>query len=659
MSLIRLDNASLRLGRKDIFKSLNFAIQTGDRIGLIGPNGSGKSSLLKLLSKTYVPDSGVLEEQSGLKLAYLPQDFEFPEPVALIDLMLNAIPDRALIESAIETITAQLGTTNDEDTIMRLSEELAEAHERHAAIEQRFPEHEALTILSGLGFKEEERTKNVQEFSGGWKMRCLLASLLFQKPDVLLLDEPTNHLDMKSVVWLGKFLGTFSGSYMLTCHDKDFLNEAVTSIVSFDPEGVGQYKGNYKQYIKQRAESAEIRASQAKNIQKRREDILKFVEKNRAKASKAKAAQSRLKELEKLDSIPVFIDKTRNLSFRFKSCARSGDIPLKTNQLCHAYGEKKVLNDVSLEIKRGQHIGIVGDNGAGKTTLLRILSGELVLQRGDIISGHKAKTGYYAQHHAETLPQEVSIIDFLSHVDPSANQTRLRTILGTFLFDSDAVDKHIKVLSGGERARIALASLMLKEHNLLLMDEPTNHLDIESTDAVAEALTAYEGSLVFVSHNQSFLRKLATTLWIVGDGTVLEYPGTFDEYRDHLKNMAITRSEDENTNNATRGKSGKNKRKKGKQVNSTKSDAQSPHQNSAGSRADDKASNKAQRKRARQIERIEATIAELESEQTALSKRLEDPTVYEDDAKRNALLTEYQTLSDKLAAANETWESLA
>jgi len=659
MSLIRLDNVSLRLGRKDIFKDLNFAIQPNDRIGLIGPNGSGKSSLLKLLAKTYVPDAGTVEEQAAIQLAYLPQDFEFPEPVKLIDLMLNAIPDRASVAKTIDDIAEKLGTVTDEADIMKLSEDLADAHERYAAIDNRYPEHEALTILNGLGFKESEREKNVQEFSGGWKMRCLLASLLFQKPEVLLLDEPTNHLDMKSVVWLGKFLSTFSGSYMLTCHDKDFLNEAVNSIVSFDPEGVGQYKGNYKQYIKQRAESAEIRANQAKNIQKRREDIIKFVEKNRAKASKAKAAQSRLKELEKLDSVPVFTDKTRNLSFRFKSCERSGDVALKTAQIGHAFGSKRVLDSVSLEVKRGQHIGIVGDNGAGKTTLLRILSGELILQDGEILPGHKTKTGYYAQHHAETLPQEQSIINFLSHIDPSANQTRLRTILGTFLFDSDAIDKQIKVLSGGERARIALASLLLKEHNLLLMDEPTNHLDIESTDAVAEALTHYEGSLIFVSHNQNFLRQLATTLWIVADGSVTEYPGTFDEYRDHLKSAAITRSAEGQPPEKAKGKSGKNQGKKRNRSKDAKKASTSQSTGKTSSDAASTLSNKEQRRRARELERVEATIAELESEQAALSKRLQDPTIYEDEAKRGALLAEYQTISDKLTRANTKWESLA
>ena len=539
MSLVVFEQVSLGFGDKTIVHELDLRIGEGDRIGLIGANGSGKSTLLKLLVGEMKVDSGKITTARGLEVGWLPQDIALTGGRSLIEFVLASVPGRELLDATIietEAALAQVqaevesGARPVEDTeLMDLAIRIADLHERLTHFEMHYSEHEALKILSGLGFAPSDYVRDLAEFSGGWKMRAVLASLLFQRPDLLLLDEPTNHLDMPSVAWFGDFLSKYRKSFVLICHDREFLDEQIDRVVSFEPEGVRQYRGNYVAYRKQREEEEIVLENKARNLSREREKTEEFINRFRAQANKAKAVQSRVKALEKMDDVVLF-ERRKVMHLAFPPCERTGHEVVKIHGLEKAYGDHVVFPSLDLSVQRGDKIGIIGINGAGKTTLLRMIAGEIPLDAGSLEIGHKVTPGYYAQHHAESLHRELTVFQEVALQDPEAGQTRVRSILGAFLFSGDDVDKKIAVLSGGERARVALAKLLIKPGNLLLMDEPTNHLDLESSESLAESLTRYDGTLLFVSHNRSFVRTLATKIWNVHDGIVEIYPGTLDEY---------------------------------------------------------------------------------------------------------------------------------
>ncbi|MGB1275982.1 MAG: ABC-F family ATP-binding cassette domain-containing protein, partial [Nannocystaceae bacterium] len=563
---------------------------------------------------------------------------------------------------------------------------IADLHDKIGHFETHFSEHQALQILSGLGFGPQDYLRPLTSFSGGWRMRGVLAALLFQRPDLLLLDEPTNHLDLPSVAWFGAFLKRYSRAFVLVCHDREFLNEQIGRVVSFEPEGVRQFVGDYETYRRQRAEEEIVLENQARNAQREREKTEQFIDRFRAKASKAKAVQSRVKALERMGAVELF-ERRKVMQFHFPACARTGDQVLKINELAKSYGEHDVFAGVDLRVMRGEKIGIIGVNGAGKTTLLRILAGEIDASAGDFAPGHRVKMGYYAQHHSETLDKERTVYEEVAAQDPSAGPTRVRSILGAFLFSGDDVDKPIGVLSGGERARVALARLLVSPGNLLLMDEPTNHLDLESSESLAESLVTYDGTLMFVSHNRSFVRRLATTIWDVRDGSVEVYPGTLDEYLDSSR---AAREADPNAakqpdrvapgspggkskakakaNQATpgHGKSNKNKKTKANK-GAAKTVAPTPSsqvkRESAKDRRRKNAAQRAQRSKVlgplkRKVEKIEAQIAALEQAQAERNTALTDPKTYDNKELRTELLTSYQKTSDELEGLTGAWEVL-
>ncbi|HVH99328.1 MAG TPA: ABC-F family ATP-binding cassette domain-containing protein, partial [Enhygromyxa sp.] len=539
MSLVVFEKVSLGFGKKTIVNELDLRIGEGDRIGLIGPNGSGKSTLLKLLSGDMKPDSGRITSARGLEIGWLPQDLVLEGGRTLLEFVRASVPGRERLDGKIVETEAALAEVqaavesgerpHDDPELMELASRIAELHEQLTHFEMHYSEHEALKILNGLGFAPTDQNRDLGEFSGGWKMRAVLASLLFQRPDLMLLDEPTNHLDMPSVAWFGDFLRRYRRSFILICHDREFLDEQIERVVSFEPEGIRQYRGNYLAYRKQREEEEIVLENKARNLEREREKTEQFIDRFRAQANKARAVQSRVKQLNKLDDVVLF-EKRKVMSFNFPACDRAGHEVVKIRGLKKAYGDHVVFPGIDLTVTRGEKIGIIGINGAGKTTLLRMIAGEIPYDAGTLELGHKVTPGYYAQHHAESLHRELTVFDEVAQQDPHAGQTRVRTILGAFLYSGDDVDKKIAVLSGGERARVALAKLLIKPGNLLLMDEPTNHLDLESSESLAESLTTYDGTLLFVSHNRSFVRRLATKIWNVHDGMVEIYPGTLDEY---------------------------------------------------------------------------------------------------------------------------------
>ena len=643
------DRISLGFGKKTVMEELSLRIGEGERLGLIGPNGSGKTTLLRLIARQQSVDRGDVRIQGQAHIGYLPQDIAVQGGQTLRRFVLNSVPGRSTVDEQIETAEeklAEASEASDVEETMAVASRLSELHEEKLRIEMHHTEHEALQILGGLGFSTDDFDRDLGEFSGGWKMRAVLAGLLFQKPDLLLLDEPTNHLDMPSVAWFGAFLKAYPGAFVLICHDREFLNEQIERVVTFEPEGVRQYPGNYDAYVRQREEEREILENQSRNLAKRKEELERFVERFRAKASKASAVQSRVKMLEKMGDIQTH--QTRSvLRFSFPSAARAGNEVIRVQELGKHFGERTVFDDVDLRVKRGERIGIIGVNGAGKTTLLKILAGELEPSRGEVTLGHNVKLGYFAQHHADILDRDKSILEEISGHSKEAGVTRVRTLLGAFLFSGDDVDKRIKVLSGGERARVALAKMLIDPGNVILMDEPTNHLDLDSSEALAEALTTFDGTLIFVSHNRSFVRRLATRIWDVEGGRVATYPGTLDEYLD----SAATSTD------APQQKSelSKKRSKKVARPAATTVSGKSKKQKEAELRKERTKRVAPLEKRCRELEeRVEA----LEVEQKQRSEELEKPEVYADDKRRFAILAELQTGQEQIDQLTERWSGV-
>ncbi|MBN1655809.1 MAG: ABC-F family ATP-binding cassette domain-containing protein [Deltaproteobacteria bacterium] len=665
MSVIVLEEISLGFGKKTLFDRLALRVAQTDRIGLIGPNGSGKTSLLRIIAGEQAPDSGNLRVSRGTRLGYLAQELELSTEQSLKDFVRASVPGRAELETALSAADQEMNALrksarNDaaeiETAQLDLGERISNLHERLAHYDMQYSDHEMLRILAGLGFRTSDHDRSLVELSGGWRMRAVLASLLFQQPDLLLLDEPTNHLDMPTVAWFADFLKRYRKAFILICHDREFLNEQIERVVSFEPEAVRQYSGNYQTYLAQRAEEQVILENKAKNIQREREQAERFIARFRAQATKARAVQSRIKALQRMESVETYQTR-RSMRFCFPPSERSGQDVLTLNEVSKRYGDNVVLDKLNLTVYRGEKIGIIGVNGAGKTTLLKMMAGEIEPDSGELRLGYNVTAGYYAQHHSETLERNATVFDQVAGQNPDAGITRVRTILGSFLFSGDDVDKKVSALSGGERSRVALARLLIKPGNLLLMDEPTNHLDLESSESLAESLTTYDGTLIFVSHNRSLMRRLAEKIWNVAERGVETYPGTLDEYLDSCRRR---RNQGEQEPKSTPPQPRP----------AAPASADFPqHRERKASRAADKerkrleALLREQRRRRlepleKQLGEIETAIAGLEELQRQRSELLADPGVYADKERSARLIRCYKEDKEKLDQLNDRWEKI-
>ena len=668
MSVLVLENCSLSFGARPIFEELSLRIAEGDRIGLIGPNGSGKSTLLRVLAGDQQPDSGLVRSSRGARIGWLPQDLALEGGRTLLGFVKSSVPGRTELETRLADAEARYAEIENatEEALLEAAAELSEVHERLASFDTLYSEHEATKILSGLGFQQTDLIRDLGELSGGWKMRAVLAALLFQRPDVLLLDEPTNHLDMPSVAWFSDFLARYPRAFVLISHDREFLNEQIRRVVTFETEGVRQYAGNYERYLVQRAEEEEILENKAKNLERERAKTQEFIDRFRAQATKAKAVQSRIKALDKMENVELY-RKRRTMRFTFPAVERAGQDVIKVVHVKKAYGERVVLPDVTATVYRGDRIGIIGPNGAGKTTLLKMMAGEMPPTSGGIEYGHNVKPGYYAQHHAEHLHPKNTVLTEVASTNKELGQTRVRAVLGAFLFSGDDVDKPIGVLSGGERARVALARLLVDPGNLLLLDEPTNHLDLDSCESLVESMAGYEGTMVFVSHNRALIRRLATKIWVVEGGKVTEYNGNLDDYM---------QQERARLSEAVRGDVAKSEgsravpsaaSKAPGSTGATKS-AAPPPPDPARSREDDKSRKRDEAKRRderqkkigplkKKVEELEARIAELEAKQKERNDKLCDPSVQMADKERFAMLDAMQSDQSKVDELTERWSS--
>jgi ATP-binding cassette, subfamily F, member 3 len=637
MSLVTADQVSVYFGKKTILDEASFAIQPGERIGLVGPNGSGKTTLMRLLVGERETDEGDIYFAKGVRAGYLPQDiYELPAGT-LVESVRQVVGGREELDRRIAAVEAELAAAETDEARLELAQRLHDLHEESVAFEERFGRHRTEEILGGLGFTRADYDRDIREFSGGWKMRAALSGLLLLSPELLLLDEPTNHLDVPSLAWFDDFLRRSRKALVLVSHDREFLNRQIGRVISFEPEGLRTYVGNYEEYRRQRAEEEENLELRAKRQAAQRADTMKFIERFRYKSTKSRQVQSRIKRLEKQEVIQTR-DQKKTVRFRFPEVARSGRDVVRIEGLSKAFGPKVIYRDLTATVNRGDRIAIIGRNGAGKTTLLKLIADELTADRGTIALGTNVQCAYYAQHHTEKLDRDKTIIDEVWGLVPREAQSTVRGILGSFLFSGDDVDKRIGVLSGGERARVALARLLVLPSNLILMDEPTNHLDLDSSERLVEALREYGGTLVFVSHNRSFINQLATKTWDVVDGGIVEWPGNLDAYLHHQAQLAEMNAVPAET--AVAAAAPVVSEKERRQREARERDAR----------------NAKLRPVKQEIASLEARIAELEAEQKDLEPRLADPAFYGDFAKSGPMLAKYQANREKLEELYARWE---
>ena len=520
-----------------MLNEINFHISENDKIGLVGKNGAGKSTILKLICGLQNPTNGKVAVPSGVKIGYLPQIMEHHRGRSVIDEAMTAFADMFDQEAELERITLELAERTDyeskeyQDLIIAMNE----VNDRLSYTRSDNPQVQAERTLIGLGFKYEELSRPTETFSQGWNMRIELAKILLSKPDVLLLDEPTNHLDIESIEWLEEYLHDYKGSLVLISHDRKFLDNVTNRTVEIMVGRIHDYKVPYSKYLELRKERLAQQQAAYENQQRMIEKTEEFIEKFRYKPTKSNQVQSRVKQLEKLERIEVDIEDRSALSVKFPPAPRSGDIAYKGVDMKVGYGEKVVFSDAQIEVRRGEKVALVGRNGEGKTTLMRVIMNELDPMSGDSKVGYNVNIGYYAQNQEDILDKEDTVFGTLDRIAVGDIRLKLRDILGAFLFKGEDIDKKVAVLSGGERARLAMAKLILKPYNLLALDEPTNHMDIRSKDILKQALKSYDGTLIIVSHDRDFLDGLVDKLYEFRDGKVKEHLGGVQEFLERRK----------------------------------------------------------------------------------------------------------------------------
>ncbi len=654
MGLLTVIGLAHHFAGKEIFEGLGFGIDAGERIGLIGPNGSGKTTLLRLLAGEIAPEDGEIRVAKGVRVGYLPQDLPEIFSGALLTAVLNGVPGRTALLAECERLETALTEVSGEEKQTTIAQRIAELHLEIGRLELQFPRHEAEKILEGLGFKTEDFERPVSTLSGGWRMRAALAALLYQKPDLLLLDEPTNHLDIPSVRWLIQFLGAFKSAMVLVCHDREFMNRQARRIISFEDEGVRYYTGNYDSYLKMREQETEGLEATARNQEQKVKEAQKFIERFRFKASKARQAQSKIKLLQKMEVVETY-RRPKRIHFSFPDFPESGRVVLTIAGLSKGFGSKPLYQDLNLSILRGDRVAVIGPNGCGKTTLLKMVAGETAPDQGKITLGHGTKKAYFAQHHSEMLNAANTVLQEVYREVPHERLGFVRNVCGAFLFSGDDVDKPVGVLSGGERARVSLAKILVNPGNFMVMDEPTNHLDLFSAEILIDALSRYKGTLLFVSHNQSFVNRLATKILDIRDGQVIEYPGTLDEYYAHLEQSEAAGAATPPENTLKKGP-----------VQALKPDGldnASPEHSRDGRKLGKR--EKAEKRRLMQqalnpiltrLERTEQRISAIEGRQHELEGVLSDAAFYKDERKSVPLLNEYNNLRQELNKLMELWE---
>ncbi len=525
--MISINNLTFEIGARALYDEANWHIKPGDKAGLIGANGAGKSTLLKLIVGDYAPTSGSISMAKDLKIGYLNQDLlSYHSDKSILHVAMEAFERQNQLHTEIEKLLQKLETDYSDDILNKLSDKQMEFE----ALDGYSIEFRAHEILAGLGFSEEEQKRPLATFSGGWRMRVMLARILLQTPDILLLDEPTNHLDLPSIKWLETYLQAFEGAIVIVSHDRYFLDRIINKTVESRKGKLTIYAGNYTFYLEEKSMREEIQSNQFKNQQAKIKQEERLIERFRSKASKAKMVQSRIKALDRMEKVDEVDDDNPEVNFSFKFSKPSGRHVVTMENISKSYPNLEILKNTDALIEKGDKIALIGANGKGKSTLLRIVADADNDYEGTSTKGHNVSQTFFAQHQLEALHLENSILQELVAFAPKHTETELRSILGCFLFTGDDVFKKIKVLSGGEKSRVALAKALTADANFLVLDEPTNHLDMASVNILIQALQQYEGTFIVVSHDRYFLENVANKIWYIEDKKIKEYPGTYQEY---------------------------------------------------------------------------------------------------------------------------------
>ena len=641
--LVSLQNISFFFGARPILEDASWQIDTGQRIGLVGSNGVGKSTLLRLITGAYSIDGGVINKPKDVTIGFFNQDLlSFSTDASILSVGMQAFERAHQLEKELADLATELETKPDDEKLLDKYSHMLHDFEVAGGYEM---EHKAAEVLEGLGFSTADLQRPYNQFSGGWRMRVLLAKMMLQAPDLLLLDEPTNHLDLPSIEWLERYLQGYPGSVVIVSHDRYFLDRMVNRIVEVWQQDLHIYSGNYSFYQKEKAERMELRQRAYENQQDYIRQQERFIERFKAKASKAAQAQSAMKRLDKLDKIesPDSSMPTMNINFDVKT--QPGKIISTLKNISKRFGNQEIFSNANAEIVRGDKIALIGANGKGKSTLLRIVAGKETFE-GERKEGHNVEESFYAQHQLEALNVEYEILEEMLRAGTGKPELELRQLLGCFLFSGDDVFKKIKVLSGGEKARVALAKTIAMKANFLMLDEPTNHLDMQSVEMLIEALNKYEGTLILVSHDRYFISKTANKIWVIEDGQIKEFVGTYDEWlvyeQEKEKRLAsLAKGSIAATPKPVQEAPKQEPKKQVQDNNSELKQLQKEHQ-----------------KKQREFQKLEEQITKLNTEKATLETQLADPTVYADKDKFMKVDEAYRALNGQLEPLSKQYDKL-
>lgn len=639
--LLSLNNITFEFGARKILDQASWHIYHGERIGLIGPNGTGKSTLLKILIGEYTVNQGQVNRSKTLTIGYFHQDLQSLEtPDSIHQVAMYAFERALQVQKEIKALEVELEISEDEKKLNKLADlyhdfEVAGGYEM---------EYKAAEVLEGLGFQTKDLTRGFTEFSGGWRMRVLLAQMILKNPDILLLDEPTNHLDLPSIEWIEKYLMSYEGSVIIVSHDRYFLDRMVTKVVEISQQTLNHYSGNYSYYETEKEIRTEFQQREFENQQDYIAQQERFIERFKAKASKAKQAQSLVKKLDRMDKIDAPISESAKINFRFQPGITPGKIVTTLLDISKNYGELNILDHTSAEINRGDKIALIGANGKGKSTLLRLIA---MTENcgGEVVMGHNAQLSFYAQHQMDDLNANGDILDELKHCGSGKTEPELRELLGCFLFKGDDVYKKIRVLSGGEKARVALAKTIISKANYLLLDEPTNHLDITSVNMLIQALNLFEGTYVLVSHDRYFIQNTANKIWEIIDGKINIFDGTYDEW------MLFKKKKEEELKNS------KSEIPNSKKDNSNVKEVVPQNTDNRQSTSDNFQSKEEKRLR-QKFAKLEEEMNAHNAEKARLEALLADPNTYSNPTIFQKTEADYNSIQYKISVIQPEYETL-
>ncbi|MBN8825835.1 MULTISPECIES: ABC-F family ATP-binding cassette domain-containing protein [unclassified Spirosoma] len=635
--MISITNLSYYLGSRALYENASLHIKPGQKIGLIGLNGTGKSTLLRIINGEYQADGGTISKAGDVTIGFLNQDLlSYQTDDSILSVAMQAFERQNQLQKQIDDLLHEMETNYRDELV----DKLGKVQEEFDALDGYSVQAKAEEILEGLGFSTDDLQKPLRTFSGGWRMRVILAKLLLQKPSLLMLDEPTNHLDLPSIQWVEKYIQTYEGAVIVVSHDREFLDNVIDVTVEVSGAKLHYYAGNYSFYLEEKALRNEIQKGAYENQQAKIRQTERFIERFKAKATKAKQAQSRVKQLARMELVDAVIDETARVNFKFQFSTQPGRHILHLEDITKHYGPKRILTHADIRLERGDKVALIGANGRGKSTLLRIISGSEPLSDGRRQLGHNVSFSFYAQHQLESLNVEDTLLEELKHANPTKTEGELRGVLGCFLFSNEEVFKKIKVLSGGEKSRVALAKVLLSQANFLLLDEPTNHLDMQSVNILIQALEQYEGTYVVVSHDRYFVSQIANKIWYIEDEQIKEYPGTYDEYEWWM----------EEKKQGTGGK--------GQGAQEPKAVvAPAPRTSLPASDDERKEWQRTLKKLNQQAEESEAKIGQLEDRKKRLENELADPATYGDDKLMQAKNDEYRRVVAQISQLQDEWET--